>query len=343
MQFSLTTWLGINPWAAWPKLAEVGKMFVPLILMSLLIDCREKLRLLLVVMAGSVALVAVKGGFWALITGFRDRVYGAPGSEMAGNNEFAIAVSMAIPLLLLWRDEVDDRALRAVLVATTVLCFGAALSSWSRGAFLSLGAMSLLLLWHYRHKSAALVLLAVGLVATGLLFPEGWIARMTGMSQYQSDESAMGRLEVWQSGWNYMLSRPWFGGGFESWIYVSLAKGSRDWHNAYIKMAVEHGFPGLLLWVVLLGGTFLSLIRMARLGKFCGLEWVRRWAAMLRASLTAYAVGAVFLGIAYWELLYWLLMASILATRFAIQEQRDLPRAQQFGHRTELASGERIA
>ena len=347
LQFFLTTWLGINPWAAWPKLVEVGKMFIPLILIGLLIDSREKLRLLLVVMAGSVALVAVKGGFWALITGFRDRVYGAPGSEMAGNNEFAIAVAMAIPLLLLWRGEVTDRALRAVLVVACVLCFGAALSSWSRGAFLSLAAMSLLLIWHYRHKNAPLVVLVAALPAIGLMFPEGWIARMAGIGQYQTDESAMGRLEVWQSGWNYMLGHPWLGGGFESWIYVSLPKGSRDWHNAYIKMGVEHGVPGLLLWTTLLAGTYLGLTRMLSLGKRFGLDWVRGWAAMLRASLTAYAVGAVFLGIAYWELLYWLLMASALVTRFAVQEQRGLLMAQRDKgqgftqtHRAELASGE---
>jgi probable O-glycosylation ligase (exosortase A-associated) len=299
-------------------------MFIPLILLTLLIDSREKLRLVLVVVAGSVALVAVKGGFWALITGFRDRVYGAPGSEMAGNNEFAIAVTMAIPLLVLWRDEVTDRALCAVLVAAIVLCFGAALSSWSRGGFLSLGAMSLLLIWHYRRKGAPLVLLILGLAAIAFLFPEGWIARMTGMGQYQTDESAMGRLEVWQSGWNYMLAHPWLGGGFESWIYVSLPKGMRDWHNAYIKMGVEHGFPGLLLWGALLAGTLVSLTRMITLGKLWRLDWARRWGAMLRASLIAYAVGAVFLGIAYWELLYWLLMASVLAKRFAILEQRAL-------------------
>ncbi|HYP69189.1 MAG TPA: putative O-glycosylation ligase, exosortase A system-associated [Thiobacillaceae bacterium] len=343
-QFAITTWSGMNPWAAWPKLADVGKMFVPLMLMIVLIDNSEKLRLLLIVIAGSVALVAVKGGFWAFITGFQDRVYGAPGSEMAGNNEFAIAVAMTIPLLLLWRDEISDRALRAVLAVAIVLCFGSALSSWSRGAFLSLGAMSLLLIWHYRRKTAPLIILVTGLVAIGLLFPEGWLERMTGMGHYQADESAMGRLEVWQSGWNYLLAHPWLGGGFESWIYVSLPNGSRDWHSAYIKMGAEHGFPGLLLWGALLAGTILSLTRMGRLGKRWRLDWVQRWAAMLRASLMAYAVGAIFLGIAYWELFYWLLVASVLATRFAIQEQRWLLRAQcdkgkGFGHgrRRELA------
>jgi O-antigen ligase len=207
--------------------------------------------------------------------------------------------------------------------------------------------MSLLLIWHYRHKRTPLIFLVVGVVAIALLFPEGWIARMAGIGQYHADGSAKGRLEVWQSGWNYMLSHPWLGGGFESWIYVSLPEGSRDWHNAYIKMGVEHGFPGLLLWVALLTGSFISLTRMVWLGKLWRLDWVRRWAAMLRASLTAYAVGAVFLGIAYWELLYWLLMASVLLKRFAIREHQNLlgaqrTKARSLGqrNRTELTLGE---
>lgn len=51
----------------------------------------------------------------------------------------------------------------------------------------------------------------------------------------------------------------------------------------------------------------------------------RRWqlpgltdqAAMLRASLAAYLIGAAFLSIAYWELLYLLLACAILISRFA--------------------------
>jgi hypothetical protein len=40
---------------------------------------------------------------------------------------------------------------------------------------------------------------------------------------------------------------------------------------------------------------------------------------MLFAGVVAYAVGAMFLGIAYWEFLYWLLFCAIVLRRLARQ------------------------
>ena len=83
-------------------------------------------------------------------------------------------------------------------------------------------------------------------------------------------------------------------------------------------MAAEHGLVGLALWCALLFGTLarplgdrLAAIAQRRAG------WLVDQAAMLRASLAAYAVGSAFLSIAYWELLYLLLALGILTRRMA--------------------------
>jgi putative inorganic carbon (HCO3(-)) transporter len=323
-QFVLTTALGINPWAGWPRLMEVSKILPLILLVLLLIDTRVKLNWLLVTVGLSLAAVILKGGYWAFITGFHDRVYGPPGSQYAGNNEFAVATAMAIPLLALWYRETESTALRWIAAILIALGFASALSSWSRGGLLSISVVALLLVWHSRRKWLAipLLLMLVGLAVVGL--SDEWIARMQTMAAPELEASAATRLELWHLGWDYALQHPWFGGGFGGWIYLTLPVGaSRAWHSAYIEIVAEHGFPGLLLWGSLVFGSVVSLSVLIARNRRWQLPGLTDQAAMLRASLAAYLVGAAFLSIAYWELLYLLLACTILMSRFAKAERAD--------------------
>jgi probable O-glycosylation ligase (exosortase A-associated) len=247
-------------------------------------------------------------------------VYGPPGSQYGDNNEFAIAVTMTIPLLVLWRHEARDKTLRWVIAGAIVLSYAAVLSSWSRGALLSLTAVTLLLVWHSRRKLLFLPLLVLAVALVFISLPETWFSRMETIVNFQHEGSAQGRLEVWKIALDLVREQPVFGGGFEGWIYATLSTGgSRDWHNAYLEMATEHGLVGLGLWALLLFGSMASLTRLIMQAQSRKLEWVHTCGAMLRTSLAGYAVGAIFLGIAYWELLYWLIGATVIFRHLARQ------------------------
>ena len=120
-------------------------------------------------------------------------------------------------------------------------------------------------------------------------------------------------------GWNHALQNPWTGGGFEGWIYLSLPAGggSRVWHSAYIDLLAEHGFVGLALWAALVVGSVLSLTWMIWQSRRRAMPGLVDEATMLRASIAAYLVGAAFLSIAYWEILFVLVASAILVSRFA--------------------------
>lgn len=315
LQALASSWNAQVPELAWQRFAYLSGLLLALLLLMLLVDQARRLRALLAVAGLSIASVAVKGGYWALIHGFSDRVYGPPASHYYDNNHFAILVIMSLPLLALLYGQSASRGLRLAVGGVLALSVCAALSSWSRGALLA-GSLTLLLmaLLQTRQRLWALTGLA-GLVGLSLwLLPGAWQQRMQSIAAYQQDDSALGRLEMWRLGWTQALEHPWLGVGFEGW---RQAGGTLDWHSAYVQVLAGLGFPGLALWLTLLLGTLLSLLpralaRPARLATGPDPHaWAQACARALLIALAGYAVGALFLGIAYWEA--WLLMVAAAA------------------------------
>jgi O-antigen ligase len=228
---------------------------------------------------------------------------------------------MALPLLAFGYRQGTGRAVRAILGGLMVLGFLAALSSWSRGGLLSASLVAVLLVWHSERKRLAIPILLAAIVLAYLGLPDAWLDRMRTMGAPELEGSAATRLALWKLGWAQALQQPWAGSGFGGWVYLSLPTGGhRVWHSAYVDMLVEHGFPGLILWGALLFGTVASLTRLIARDRRRRVPGVTDPAAMLRASILAYMVGAGFLSIAHWQLLYLLLAAAILASRFARAE-----------------------
>lgn len=320
--FALTTYFAINAAMAPTKLLEVSKLLAPMSLIGLLIDSKEKMRLLLITLALSIAAVVLKGGYWALIHGFQDRVYGPEGSAYGGNNEFAVVTCMAIPLLLMWFHDLRSQPWRWAVASLVALAFVAAISSWSRGGLLSVGVVAFFLFWQSRRKGLALLLLAIGIGVMFVGLPDAWFARMQTLGAPVLEDSAASRLEIWRIGWDYAVLHPWLGSGFESWVLFAPPNVEfRAWHSAYVQVAAEHGLFGLALYGGLIGSTLWSLmnlmVRSDRVHRARHEPSITRMAAAIFTAMTAYLVGAAFLSIAYWELLFLLLAAAMVLQRLA--------------------------
>ncbi len=318
--FFITTTQAYLPEIAWERLWFVSKIYLPIIFTLILINTREKLFYLIVTIAASIGIIAVKGGIFAIFSGFSYRVYGPPTTQFFENNAFAIAVLIAIPLLVLWYKEAKNKFIKRGIFLAVPLCYMSVLSSWSRGAFLTMGVVTTILLWHSKRKYLVIPVLIVGAYLAIQYLPEEWFGRMATLETYEEDASAMGRIEAWKDGWYHTLSHPFFGAGFEGWRVVTM----RDWHNSSVEMFSEHGFIAFGLWISLILGTLISLGRLPKMvGDTPGMEWVANYSYMLRASLIAYFVGTFFLGLSYWDILYHLIFISVLVREFALQEYAD--------------------
>ncbi|OAI20518.1 putative O-glycosylation ligase, exosortase A system-associated [Methylomonas lenta] len=319
--FVLTTLLAMVPIQAELKLINVSKIYLPFLLTLSLINTRYKLYCLIVTIGCSFGFIAFKGGLFALATGFSYRVWGPPATQFEGNNEFAVATIIIIPFLILFRSETPNKLLKNFLLFAIPVCIASAISSWSRGALLALIGSGMYMLSKSKHKILLVPLIFIGVFILIPYLPQEWFSRMDTINTYEEDESAMTRIEAWTDGWNYAKQHPLIGAGFDGWIYVT----QRDWHSAYVEIFSEHGFIAFGIWLSMLLGSFISLIRLPmKTSIYPELAWVTNYSTTLKASLLAYMIGSAFLGISYWDLLYHLIFISALIKKFALEELESL-------------------
>ncbi len=319
--FLVTTLNALVPDAAWDKLIMVSKIYLPLIMTLIVINSREKLFYLIITIGASIGIVSLKGGIWAVTSGFAHRVYGPEGTQFFENNAFAVATVMVIPLLVLWLRETKNNYLKYALMGSIPFCMASALCSWSRGGLLTLAVTTLVLLWHSKRKYLAIPILLIGIyVAMGML-PERWFNRMHTIETYEEDASAQSRLTTWGDGYRYAIEHPILGGGFDGWMYITRA----DWHSSYIEIMAEHGLVAFGIWMSLMLGTIVSLTRLPFLVRGINeMAWVKNYCHMVRASIIAYMVGTIFLGLSYWDIYYHMIFVSVLIKKFALKELSEI-------------------
>lgn len=315
-----TTFFAVYPSLAWPHLEKVAKIFLMVYVTLMLMQSKERINLLVWVMAFSLAFYGIKGGIFTILKGGVYRVQGPPGSFIGGNNEMGLALVMTIPLLRYLQLTATKPGVRLFLAVSMGLCALAAVGSQSRGALLGIVSMGAFLWLKSRQKFAIALLAVVAALLIITVMPEQWFARMDTIDQYQQDASAMGRINAWHMALNLAEAKP-LGGGFDTFqpgifrIYAPDPDNVHDSHSIYFEVLGEHGFVGLALFLMLGLMTWFSASRVIRGARS---DPARRWAAdlcaMVQVSLIGFASAGAFLGLAYFDLYYNLISVVVLCT-----------------------------
>ena len=270
--FCVTTLTAMYPEAAWGQLERVSKIFLMSFLLIPFFQDRRRLRVLLLVVAGSIGYYGLKGGIWALLTGGENLVLGAPGNTfISTNNALALALNMCLPIFFYLAKEEPRRWLRYLLYATFFASIVSVLFTYSRGGFIGLlVVLGVLFLSRQNVLPVALAALLLCLLAFGFA-PQKWVNRIDTIVNYQQDGSAMGRLTAWSVAFQLATDNPITGGGFWSIINGQTYRrylpdypleDSPDAHSIYFGLLGEHGFPGLVLFAAFVISTLLSLTRL---------------------------------------------------------------------------------
>ena len=315
----VTTIFSLYPQLAWLQMEKVAKIQLMVFLTMMLINTREKIETLVLIIALSLGFYGVKGGIFTIVHGGVYRVQGPFGTFIGGNNEIALALIMTIPLIWFLQLNAKRIWMRHSYTAAMFLCAIAVIGSQSRGALVGGIAMGAFLWLKTRNKIFTGLVMALSVAAILTIMPAEWYQRMNTIDTYQSDASAQGRINAWWTAFNLTKDRPLVGGGFDTFqpavfkLYAPDPYNVHDVHSIYFEMLGEHGYVGFGLFMLL---AWLTWRKGARIIRECGKDPTRKWAAdlarMLQVSMIGFATAGAFLGLANFDLYYHLIAIMVM-------------------------------
>ena len=318
-------WITINGFQAvepkwsWPLWDRTWRIMLLGILISIVATNHVRIHALIWVIVLSLFWYGVKGGLFTLITGGHFSVVGPPSSPIGDNNQLALAILMIIPLGNYLRLHSANRLVRILLFGAMILCFFSVVGSYSRGAFIALGAVVVLAALRAKKKLIYPVIVGLVIVFAYQFMPQSYFDRIGTIQHAQNDASFQGRVAAWNVAYGYAKDHFPFGAGFAGpqlpqvfGVYEPNAP-ARAAHSVFFEVLGDNGFAGLAIYLLILAACFWNaLVLRYRSKNVPELSWVYDLTGMLQLTLVAFCVGGLALSFAYYDVLF--IAASLLST-----------------------------
>ena len=323
----LTTLTALVPNGAIEPFQKFGKGMVMLMLTLILMRSEKRLVALIWIIVLSIGYYSTKGGIFTLITGGQYRVFGPPGSTIAGNNELAVATLMIMPLMRYLALTTEIRWIRWGLNAAILLSLVSVIGSYSRGAFLAMAALCIVWWWKSKKRMTFGVVAVVVAILVAPLIPSKWYDRMNTIENYEQDGSAQGRLQMWAFAMKVAKDRPILGGGFgvfkdrKVMEKYSPDTKRRNFHSVYFAVLGTQGFVGMIIFLALGIATLRTCTLIQKRSKEPPeLKNEYLFGGMLKLSLVAYAVGGAFFNMSTFDLFFLLMGTATLCKGIVIHK-----------------------
>jgi O-antigen ligase len=307
------------------------KVAVVFALMVNLLDSRGRLYsiLRLVVICGTaVALgtVAAAGGK-ASVGG--DRISGIVSGQFGNPNDMATALNILLPITVALALSRKGTARMLYFACGAAITIGVVMS-FSRGGFLGLLAMGVVLLWKVgrrnRIATALVFLLAAGIFVSAL--PSGYTDRLFTILHTEKDGtgSAQERQVLLSQAIELAAKHVAFGVGMGNFSVYSI--NNRAAHNSYLEISAELSLLGLAAY---LGMIFAPLRTLRRIENQTASARTPRDREMyylsigVQAAIAAYVVCSLFSSIEYYWYLYFPVAYAVSLRRireFELAEER---------------------
>jgi O-antigen ligase len=314
----LLTAVMFTPFAASPGdsvTALIGVFIKTVIIFILIIgvvNTRERLRMIitLTVLCGTwLAVFAIKNYATGNFTLKGERIEGMVGGMFGNPNDLAAALNMLIPLAVALA-LMSARRVRLLYAVCALLLVCGVVVTFSRAGFITLAAISGVMLWKFGRGSRSGVTLAT-LAASVLLFSVfsgAYRSRLLTIFDPNSDSSgsAQGRVALLERGLDLILRHPIVGLGMGNFHIYSIHE--QVAHNSYVETAAELGMIGLLAYLIIILAPLRGLARIElktlKSGSRNDLD-AKYLSIGLQTVLIAYMVNSFFNSIQYlWYLYY---------------------------------------
>ena len=294
-------------WYYWD---QVSKIILMTVVTVMVVDTWNRLRWMVLAIAGSFGLLVIHSLPGMILGGGAYRVYGPEHSMISDNNDFGLALNMALPFFFCLAKTESDRRLKWIMGFLFMATIPAIIFTYSRGALVGLIAVLFCMLLQGKQKAILIPFALLVFLFAAFLTPQAWRDRMNGTRPESLDKSAQSRLNSWSYSWRLAMDNPIMGGGFDAFtpaLYARYAPDPTDVHgphSVYFGVLAEHGFVGLLLYSTLVISCFWTLRRIIKVAHYIDDSRSARYAEMLRFSLIGFLTSGAFLGRAYFDFFF---------------------------------------
>jgi putative inorganic carbon (hco3(-)) transporter len=205
------------------------------------------------------------------------------------------------------------------------------LSTYSRGGFLSFATVGILWFCRSERKPRAIAAIALVLALVLPVLPQQFWDRMSTITApaEERDDSQQGRLHFWQVAVAMANDRPLLGVGHSAY---SRAYNEYDWtegqyltnravHSAWFGVLSELGYPGFLMFIVLLWSSLRACRRVRLAAKRREIPAaLGAYAVGFETAIAAFMVGGSFVSFHYCEMLWHYFALTIALERVAVAE-----------------------
>lgn len=245
-----------------------------------------------------------------------ERVTGVIGGMFGNPNDLALHLVMMIPLAVGLLLSTRNMFAKPLYIASAVLMVGGVIVSFSRGAFLGLLGMSMVLAWKLGRSNRFVMIVLVGVLLVALIAvaPGEYTSRLGTIGSVTGDASSSSRRDLLIRSIIVAIHNPVFGVGIGNFHIVSIHELVS--HNAYTQVAAEMGLAAMVIYIMLLVAPFRRL-RVIEQATYEGRRGSRIYylSVGLQASMVAYMISSFFGSVAYQFYVYYLIGYAVALRR----------------------------
>ena len=221
------------------------------------------------------------------------------------NTDVGAMIPMVLPLTLLGMLIAPNWVMRLLLAGLGLFLMVMFVTTQNRGGAVALIAASLIVLWYFRSWWRwMLAVVPILIVVAAFLTPQAYVDRFSVLWNPQASHATAGldrstiesRFRLWDGALALVGTHPWIGvgpGNFPEAIkQVDPADAGYVAHNNFLTVAVETGYAGLVLYVVLFA---CGLVLCIWIGRVQNAAWISSAGGMLAAALAAYLAAGLFI------------------------------------------------
>ena len=255
------------------------------------------------------------------------RISGGFASSTDNPNDLALFLNLSLPIIWCLYKTSHHRIARLICLSAMALATVAIILTFSRGGFLTLCVMGMVLLRREARTFGLSAMMIIGAIVMILaIAPAGYTDRILSIAEPSKDEtgSSEQRIGVMRQALNDMISHPQ-GSGIGMSI-LSSQRGNQGWisiHNVYLQVGVDLGVMGLITYLVMLWKSMKGLSQIAK-GADPPNRFLPAFAGGVQLALLGYSVAAFFHPVAYHFYVYYLVGMALAAKQLAASGQENL-------------------